>query len=253
MNNSIIWLQNVDSTNNEALRRIDTLDNLSVISACCQTAGRGQKGNRWSSVPGENLTFSIVLKFADSPENACGEIKYIEAVNQFIINEITTLAVVNFLTAHGLEAKIKWSNDIYVGDRKICGILIENSVSGRHLSRSIIGIGINVNQREFPPELPNPTSMVREGCTPLSVESLLSEFMDCFKAAMTLTTARLREQYLGLMYRRGTAHQYRNLLTDETFTGTITGIDPIGRLVILPVDSTTPLIFGFKEIAFLIN
>lgn len=251
MNNSIIWLQNVDSTNNEALRRMDGLDNMSVISAYCQTAGRGQKGNRWSSTAGENLTFSLVLKFTDSPEKACGDIKYIEAVNQFIINEITTIAVVNFLAAHGVEAKIKWSNDIYVGDRKICGILIENSVSGRHLSRSIIGIGINVNQKEFPPELPNPTSMVREGCTPLSVESLLSEFMDCFRAAMALTPAQLREQYLSLMYRRGTEHSFRDLLTGKIFTGTIIGIDPIGRLVILPCDSTAPLTFGFKEIAFI--
>lgn len=251
MNNSIIWLQNVDSTNNEALRRMDGLDNMSVISAYCQTAGRGQKGNRWSSTAGENLTFSLVLKFTDSPEKAYGDIKYIEAVNQFIINEITTIAVVNFLAAHDVEAKIKWSNDIYVGDRKICGILIENSVSGRHLSRSIIGIGINVNQKEFPPELPNPTSMVREGCTPLSVESLLSEFMDCFRDAMALNPVQLREQYLSLMYRRGTEHSFRDLLTGKVFTGTIIGIDPIGRLVILPGDSTAPLTFGFKEIAFI--
>ena len=144
----IIWLDSIDSTNEEAKRHISDIDNLSVLSAYEQTEGRGQRGNSWTSKPGENLMFSIVLK---NPK--------ISARNQFGINEITSLSVVDFLSQHGISARIKWPNDIYVGSKKICGILIENSLRGSVISSSIIGIGLNINQRNFDVNLPNPTSM----------------------------------------------------------------------------------------------
>ena len=131
----IIWLESTDSTNEEARRRISTLDNLSVLSAVSQTAGRGQRGNTWSAKPGENLTFSIVLKYGP------GATPEIRALDQSVISEIIALSVVDFLAA------------------QICGILIEHSVRNGLLSSSIIGIGLNVNQRNFDVNLPNPTSM----------------------------------------------------------------------------------------------
>ena len=149
----IMWFKSVDSTNEEARRRISEIDNLSVLSALEQTAGRGQRGNKWTSNAGENLMFSVVLKF--SPEYSG-----LDARDQFVLNEIAALSVVDFLRSHGIHAQIKWPNDIYVGSRKICGILIENSLRGNRLSSSIIGIGLNINQRNFDVNLPNPTSMV---------------------------------------------------------------------------------------------
>ena len=145
----IIWMKSVDSTNNEAKRRISDIDNLSVLSALEQTAGRGQRGNTWTSDAGANLMFSIVLK---SPS--------LIVEDHFILNEIAALSVADFLSTYGIKAEIKWPNDIYVHEKKICGILIENSFHRKSISYSIIGIGLNINQRNFDVNLPNPTSMV---------------------------------------------------------------------------------------------
>ena len=167
----IIWLERVDSTNDEARRHISEIDNLSVVSALEQTKGRGQRGNRWSSQPGENLTFSLVVKDFR-----------IKANEQSAISQATALSLVDLLSRHEIKARIKWPNDIYTGDEKICGILIENSLKGSEIDWSIIGIGLNVNQTAFPEDLPNPTSM--KLCTgnsnPYNTREILEEFMGLF-------------------------------------------------------------------------
>lgn len=167
----IIWLERVDSTNDEARRHISEIDNLSVVSALEQTKGRGQRGNRWSSQPGENLTFSLVVKDFR-----------IKANEQSAISQTTALSLVDLLSRHEIKARIKWPNDIYAGDEKICGILIENSLKGSEIDWSIIGIGLNVNQTAFPEDLPNPTSM--KLCTgnsnPYNTREILEEFMGIF-------------------------------------------------------------------------
>ena len=167
----IIWLERVDSTNDEARRHISEIDNLSVVSALEQTRGRGQRGNRWSSQPGENLTFSLVVKDFR-----------IKANEQSAISQATALSLVDLLSRHEIKARIKWPNDIYAGDEKICGILIENSLKGSEIDWSIIGIGLNVNQTTFPEDLPNPTSM--KLCTgnsnPYNTREILEEFMGIF-------------------------------------------------------------------------
>ena len=150
-NPDIIWLDVAESSNDEARKTIDSLDNLSVIAVRCQTKGRGQRTNIWETAPGKNLTFTIVLKnLAILP------------CEQIAISQITALSVVDFLAMHGITAKIKLPNDIYVGGKKICGILIENSICSNRLRWSIVGIGINVNQTTFPSSLPNPTSILLE-------------------------------------------------------------------------------------------
>lgn len=167
----IIWLERVDSTNDEARRHISEIDNLSVVSALEQTKGRGQRGNRWSSQPGENLTFSLVVKDFR-----------IKANEQSAISQTTALSLTDLLSRHEIKAHIKWPNDIYAGDEKICGILIENSLKGSEIDWSIIGIGLNVNQTAFPEDLPNPTSM--KLCTgnsnPYNTREILEEFMGIF-------------------------------------------------------------------------
>ena len=105
----IIWLQSVDSTNEEAKRHISDIDNLSVLSALEQTSGRGQRGNTWTSAPGENLMFSIVLKFSDtSADGGSDVLSPLHARDQFVLNEIASLSVVDFLSQHGIPARIKW-------------------------------------------------------------------------------------------------------------------------------------------------
>ena len=170
----IIWLDKIDSTNEYVRSRIQKLDNLSVVAAKEQMEGRGQGKNTWHSEPGKNLLFSIILK------DTC-----LTASEQKIISDIAAASVKELLFNHGIEAWIKPPNDIWVRDKKICGILIEHSLRGNRILHSIIGIGLNVNQTSFPSELPNPTSMAIEGCTKDCAE-LLSEFLDIFVSHASL-------------------------------------------------------------------
>ena len=247
----IIWLDEVESTNDAAKRHISDIDNLSVLSALSQTAGRGQRGNTWSAAAGENLTFSIVLKY-DSQ---------VKAYDQFVINEIASLSVVDFLSSHGISAKIKWPNDIYAGDRKICGILIEHSVMGDELTNSIVGIGLNINQRNFDVNLINPTSMVLCGTEYMDIKECLEEFMDIFKAYVGRYLhikggyAKIRKMYLSQIWRMGVPCDYIDFTScseGRRFTGTIEGISNIGLLLIKDCESASTMEFGFKEIGYII-
>ena len=150
---SVEWLETIDSTNSEAKRRSGALDNLSVLAAVEQTAGRGRGSHSWISTPGENLTFTVVLHFGP------GGIAPLPASEAVRITHFCTLAVCDFLEGEGLKPRIKWPNDVWVEDRKICGILIENSFAEGLVTEAIVGIGLNLNQKEFDPALPNPVSL----------------------------------------------------------------------------------------------
>ena len=147
----ILWLETADSTNHVLRERMAELDNLSVIAAREQTAGRGQGTHTWFSTPGENLTFSILYRF--------GAVGTLAASDALLITQVTTLALRDYLLGHGVQARIKWPNDIWVEDRKICGILIENILEGGLVRESIVGIGLNVNETGWPDGLPNPVSL----------------------------------------------------------------------------------------------
>ena len=126
-------------------------DNLSIVAARSQTAGRGQGSHTWHSTPGENLTFSILYRFTGPFSLA--------ASDALLITQVTTLGLRDYLLGQGVEARIKWPNDIWVADRKICGILIENVLEEGFLRESIVGIGLNLNETDWPAELPNPVSL----------------------------------------------------------------------------------------------
>ena len=147
----IIWLDEADSTNRVLRERLQGLDNLSIVAAVSQTAGRGQGTHTWYASPGENLTFSILYRFEGSCRVAVADVLY--------VTQLTTLALRDYLLAHGVEARIKWPNDIWVADRKICGILIENILEEGFLRESIVGIGLNLNESGWPADLPNPVSL----------------------------------------------------------------------------------------------
>ncbi len=116
-----------------------------------QTAGRGQRGNSWEAEPGKNITLSVMLR----PDN-------LPALRQFEISEAVALGVADTVESLGIEGvAVKWPNDIYVGDRKIAGILIENSIRGANIAYSVAGIGLNVNQTEFRSDAPNPVSIAQ--------------------------------------------------------------------------------------------
>ena len=126
----IIWLETVDSTNSVLRKRIPDLDNLSIIAASEQTAGRGQGTHTWFASPGANLTFSILYRF----EGDCA----LAVADVILVTQVTTLAIRDYLLRYGVEARIKWPNDIWVGDRKICGILIENTLENGSVRESVV-------------------------------------------------------------------------------------------------------------------
>ena len=149
----IEWLKCTDSTNLDIRRRMSELDNLSVIAAVFQTAGRGQGCHTWVSPAGENLTFSLLLRFGES------NLRELKATEGVRITQLATVSMLSFLASEGVSARIKWPNDVWVGEKKICGMLIENILNGEMITESIVGIGLNLNQVTFDPALPNPVSL----------------------------------------------------------------------------------------------
>ena len=143
-----MWLDTAESTNQAVREAFPRLDNLSVVAARLQTAGRGQGTHTWFSGEGTNLTFSILFKPRE-----------LYSKDIIILTCATTLGIMDYLAGKGIGSRIKWPNDIWVGDRKICGILIENSLDGSRIAHSIIGIGFNLNQEGWPSGLPNPVSL----------------------------------------------------------------------------------------------
>ena len=260
----IIWLESVDSTNEECRRHISDLDNLSVVSALSQTSGRGQRGNIWISEAGQNLTFSIVLKF---PINVmAGELEPMHAYDQFVLSEIAALSVVDMLAEHDIQAKIKWPNDIYAGNRKICGMLIENSLRGEWIQHSIIGIGLNVNQRNFDVTLPNPTSMVicneisgetgshnvSDSISPYELHDLLEEFMNIFQAYLDRYChirggyGRLRQMYLSHLWRKDEPTQFidRKIAPSNDYASCRSFSTPCNPLSSPDADTNNPPVFS---------
>ncbi len=240
---NIIWLEQTDSSNSEILRQLDNLNSFSVIAAKEQSKGRGQRGNKWLSASGENLTFSILIKFDKTD---------LKAENQFDISIISTIAMTRYLASKGIAAKIKWPNDIYVEDKKICGMLIENSLKQEYLVHSIIGIGLNLNQTDFNKELPNPCSLKQLTHNHYNIMSELELFMDYFISAYNTMTNRdyIRKIYHEYLYRKGEKKTYIRNSDKSNFYGIIEGIDDIGRLIVNINNNRE--IFGFKDISYVI-
>ena len=184
---NIMWHNCLDSTNKQAHRLLNETsmtDILSVIAAREQTAGRGQGTHTWTSAPGENLTFSMILNF--EPAQVAWRFAGVqlrdglEAVKQQIINTLICPVICDFLSAEGVQAHVKQPNDIWVGNKKICGILVENILRGSHVRYSIVGVGLNLNQTDFPAELPNPVSLTQLTGKKYKPENVLSELVGLF-------------------------------------------------------------------------
>ncbi len=240
---NVIWLDSIDSTNSEALRRLADVPSGTVIAAREQTAGRGQRGNTWFTQPGQNLTFSIVLKFE-------GVFPVSRAV---WLNYLSSLAVAEFLRSFGVACEIKWPNDVYVGKRKICGILIENQLGADGLASSVVGIGININQTEFM-QLANATSLSLCTSRAYSVEECLQRFLVFFEKLLPQVFkdgAGLFEAYSSQLFRKGVPARYYDVLQEEEFDGVIRGVEPDGRLCIIDAAGKCRY-YHFKEVSYIL-
>ncbi len=243
----IRWLEETDSTQNELARHISDYDNLSVVAARFQTAGRGQRGNSWVADKGENLTFSILLKFGQ------GRIPHLDSGDQFKITRAATLGVLYYLHEKGIPCKIKWPNDIYYRNRKICGMLIENVLEGRSLKHSIIGIGLNLNQKRFPAELVNPVSMSLITGIDYEPEKELDILYGHLATAFSQYLAPGPDSsiYEDNLYRMGEFHEYVRCSDGTVFEARIIGVNKLGQLQVQNKKGECET-FAFKEISYII-
>lgn len=237
----IIHLEEVVSTNLSLRERLNgrLLPEGSVLWADVQTAGRGQAGNSWESEAGKNLTFSTVLYPDVIPAN-----------KQFLISQITALSVKETLDQHTGEITVKWPNDIYRQDKKICGMLIENDLAGNTICCSIQGIGINLNQEIFLSNAPNPVSLTQITGLTYDREEILRQFLSHFYRYYLLLLQEkedeIRALYHSALYRNDGFYLYED--NESRFEAAIEEIEPTGHLILRLRDHTLRR-YAFKEVA----
>ncbi|MGN8068134.1 biotin--[acetyl-CoA-carboxylase] ligase [Mucilaginibacter sp. SG564] len=241
---NLVTIQQVDSTNTflkTLLSNSKPLPEGTVIMAESQYAGRGQQQNKWHSEPGKNLTFSILLTPA-----------FLAVSDQFDLNRVISLGVYEGLYPYlGDELKIKWPNDIYYGDRKLGGILIETHIQGTHIKDAIIGIGLNINQENFESGAGNAISLKQILHRDYDLKTILSEICSHIEAYyLNLRAGKflfVRNTYLSRLYWLNEAKPFRS--NDQVFEGVIKNVKENGMLVV--ENNNGQQEFSLKQIEFL--
>ncbi len=233
MDFKIIHIEETDSTNRWLKAHGE---GTMVVVADYQTAGKGCGTNSWESERGKNLTFSMLIHPTDIP-----------ASQQFRITEVVSVALCEVLEQYIGDVSIKWPNDIYMGDKKICGVLIENRLQGNVIVDSIIGIGLNVNQTEFVSDAPNPVSLRQLLGREIDREALLHDFLETLETVSSSETT--YSAYRNKLFRMGK----QAVFSDETgrFEGTIQDVETDGRLLIKDLAGQERR-YAFKEVQFVI-
>ena len=246
MDFKIIHIDETDSTNRwlKAFNSLSPSDgspasreqNL-VVVASYQTAGKGCGTNSWESERGKNLTFSMLIHPDKIPAN-----------QQFRITEVVSVALCEMLESYIFnKVEIKWPNDIYVGDKKICGILIENRLQGNTIKDSIIGIGVNVNQTAFMSDAPNPVSIKQLTGIDTEIEEVLSVFLRRFESVSLRETA--SSDYRNRLFRRGKLSVYRDIT--DLFRAELLDVMADGHLLLRDTEGQERT-YAFKEVEFVI-
>lgn len=239
----VISLDQVASTNTY----LDRLDgDLSqpegyVVLAHTQSAGRGQRGNSWEAESCKNLTFSYLLRPL-----------MIRPQEQFILSQAVSLALVDVLSQYADGFSVKWPNDIYYRDRKIAGILIEHTLSGEEILRSIVGIGLNVNQMTFKSDAPNPVSLSQITGRTYDLKELLNAVLQATGIRYQMCgnqPDRIRTDYMQCLYRKSGFYRYRD--RNGIFEAAIDTVLPDGCLVLCRRSGISNK-YAFKEISFIL-
>ena len=239
------WLRDYSASDKHGLARTSSsvrvspsLSDAKIVVAEYQTAGKGCGTNSWESERGKNLTFSMLIHPEGLPAN-----------EQFHITEVVSVALCETLEPYiNNKVEIKWPNDIYVGDRKICGILIENRLQGPAIKDCIIGIGLNVNQHVFRSDAPNPVSMYQLTGQEADRDALLNQFLETFERISKSKTTSL--DYRERLYRKGLEVIYED--QRGRFKARLTDVLPDGRLLLLD-KAGQERTYAFKEVQFVIN
>ena len=235
----IIQIECVDSTNNYVANLLSEgkIEHGTVILADEQTNGRGQRGSTWDSKAGENLIFSIFINTA-----------IMSVKDQFVLTQIISVAVANLISKFGIEADIKWPNDIYIKGKKIGGILIENQIKGSFLNGSIVGIGLNINQIDF--DNLNATSLKLETGEFIPIQSavfsLIKEINIGWDLIQTNQFEKINDLYLSKLW---LLNKEANFIDQSgEFRGCIKGVSSNGFLI---MQKTNALVqYDLKEITF---
>ena len=249
---SIIRLATVDSTNRYTRDDADNLWNkhgengFVVITATHQTAGRGQRGNIWSSNAGENLLISILVRPGEA----------LEVKRQFLLSQAVALAMHDAMQHYDIDTRLKWPNDIYAGSRKLAGILLELDYAGRYVEQAIIGIGLNVNQQAFPPMDRVPVSMKMlwkaengKQRQDLVIDDVLSTLLSSFERYYNLLLQghgdEIAAEYDKLLL--GINEQHTFIDKDGPFEAVLQGVESDGHLLLQRNDGCTGR-YAFKEV-----
>jgi BirA family transcriptional regulator, biotin operon repressor / biotin---[acetyl-CoA-carboxylase] ligase len=243
--NALINLEEVDSTNSFALGllRDSSVVEGTVITAVCQTNGRGQWGNQWRSEAGKNITCSIVLRPT-----------FLSVPLQFDLTRAIALAVNDLISGllPQIPVHVKWPNDIMAGNKKIAGILIENIITGATVSAAVVGIGLNVNQQEFGDAAPKAVSLYQLLGKEVSKEALLKHLFASLEVRYLQLRAGktdlLRAEYEQCLFRKNVPARYTDF--KQVFEATIQTVSPEGRLVLLDSDGNERS-YAMKEIGML--
>ena len=245
---------NLPSTNTYAvnlIKRQNVIDG-SVVHAISQTKGRGQQGSSWHSTANNNITISIILY----P-------KFLRAMQQFELSRAVALGTYHFVKQIvGDKVSLKWPNDIYINDKKVGGILIENSITGQYLSSAIVGIGLNVNQTIFPENLPNPTSLRLETGKTFDIlnliEKLCHEIEKLYLRLKNNHFRAIRMEYEAALFRFEEYAFYEIAKDKKTIFAKIIGTTDEGKLLLesrYELDKNQKPIcytFDLKEIKFVL-
>jgi BirA family biotin operon repressor/biotin-[acetyl-CoA-carboxylase] ligase len=241
---NLVSLKEVDSTNTflkNILSNSKPVPDGTVIMAETQYAGRGQRDNTWHAEPGKNLTFSLLLKPG-----------FLSAQQQFDLTRAVSLGVYDALYPLLRDSlKIKWPNDIYYGDKKLGGMLIENILQGSQIKSAIIGIGVNVNQENFPNNATNATSIKKILQRDYELKNILAEICNHIEAYyLHLKAGRfehVRNIYLSRLYWLNERHEFKS--NGQVFEGIIKNVEGNGLLVIDQTGGEQA--YNLKEIEFL--
>ena len=207
-----------------------------------QSDGRGQRGNHWESAPDRNICMSLLLRPSKVP-----------ASSFFLLSEMVALGVCSLLEAYlpGAAVSVKWPNDIYVDERKICGILIENRLQGPQILYSVVGIGLNVNQERFESDAPNPVSMTQLTGRSYELTALAAELqarvLHVYRSA---SPERVRSAYRQRLYRRDGWHSFRDA-AHGLFQARIVSVSEQGMLTLETSDGARRT-YAFKEVSFVL-
>lgn len=240
----LIHINETNSTNSylQAVCDKQEVGAFTTVLSDYQSAGRGQRGNSWESERGKNLLFSFVF-FPD----------FLEAKRQFLLSQIISLAIKEELDTYTNHISIKWPNDIYWKEKKICGMLIENNLTGKYISQSIAGIGINMNQREFFSSAPNPVSLGKITGKRYDLMAVLNHIMQRVKAYYALLQQEkhnlIATRYQEALFRREGQHQYKD--ANGTFFGEILRVEPEGAFI-LKDEKGCERRYMFKEVKYLL-